>query len=231
MKVVNWVTDGAMIIRAPGWGMGEMSLIEEGTASSQLCSCLERVGPSSVYQEPAWLASRVVMGLENYSRRYCYGGMDMAGQTPECQRACGWQKRLKDIRRHGRNLSKSQAAEQAVTDTQREGVGDRGVLHCYPAMYSTSISLLCSQTTIPQNAPSPRGNQIFKRTCQTSINAHPAQPTEARHRNRVEIITTLSNLGPEGTAKGVNCESNKRLHSRASRTLQSSARLEILWLL
>lgn len=62
-KVESWVTDGAMIIRAPGWGIGEMSLIEEGTASSQLCSCLERVGPSSVYQEPAWLASRVVIAL------------------------------------------------------------------------------------------------------------------------------------------------------------------------
>lgn len=31
-----WVTDGAIMIRAPGWGMGEMSLMEEGTASSQL---------------------------------------------------------------------------------------------------------------------------------------------------------------------------------------------------
>lgn len=49
------------MMRAPGWGMGEMPLMEEGTASSQLWSCLERVGPSSVYQEPAWLASRVVI--------------------------------------------------------------------------------------------------------------------------------------------------------------------------
>lgn len=54
-------TDGAMIIRAPGWGIGLMSSMEVGTASSQLWSCLERVGPLSVYQEPAWLASRVVI--------------------------------------------------------------------------------------------------------------------------------------------------------------------------
>jgi len=30
------------------------------------------------------------------------------------------------------------------------------------------------------------------KACQTSINTHPFQPTEARHQKRVEIITTLS---------------------------------------
>lgn len=36
-----------------------------------------------------------------------------------------------------------------------------------------------------------------KEACQTSINTHPAQPTEARRRDRVEIITTLCSQ-PEG---------------------------------
>lgn len=77
---MNWATDGAIMIRAPGWGMGEMSLIEEGTASSQLWSCFERVGPSSVYQEPAWLASRVVIVMGSVDWKVFHGGMiDAAG--------------------------------------------------------------------------------------------------------------------------------------------------------
>lgn len=72
---VSWVTDGAIMMRAPGWGMGDMPSMEEGTASSQLWSCLERVGPSSVYQEPAWLASRVVIVMGSVDRKLCHGGM------------------------------------------------------------------------------------------------------------------------------------------------------------
>ena len=52
---------GAMMILAPGCGMGPMPSMVSGTWSSHWSSCLLRVGPSSEYQEPACVAGRWVM--------------------------------------------------------------------------------------------------------------------------------------------------------------------------
>jgi hypothetical protein len=51
---------GAIMIRAPGIGSC-WALIWGGTCESQVSSSLERVEGREVYQEPAWLAFRVVM--------------------------------------------------------------------------------------------------------------------------------------------------------------------------
>lgn len=59
-KLGNRWAYGAMIIRAPGIGSCWV-LIWDGTWDSQVSSSLERVEGREVYQEPAWLASRVVI--------------------------------------------------------------------------------------------------------------------------------------------------------------------------
>ncbi len=49
------------MILAPGCGMPPMVSMVVGTWSSHRSSCLLRVGPSSEYHDPAWLAGRCVM--------------------------------------------------------------------------------------------------------------------------------------------------------------------------
>ena len=46
----------------------------------------------------------------------------------------------------------------------------------------------CSLTPIATTIAKGETNVQCRGACQTSITTHPAQPTEARHRNRVEII-------------------------------------------
>jgi len=68
------------------------------------------------------------------------------------------------------------------------------------------------------------------RTCQTSVDTHPAQPTEARHQDRAEIITTLSCNICKQKRKGPEGRESIRLFTLGRRGQKSSARLEILWL-
>lgn len=57
---------GAIITRAPGEGIWPTPSMEVGTWSSQLWSWRVRVGPSSAYQQPAWVASLEVIARVGY---------------------------------------------------------------------------------------------------------------------------------------------------------------------
>jgi len=76
----------------------------------------------------------------------------------------------------------------------------------------------------------PTQHPYFYRTCQTSVDTHPARPTEARHLDRAEIITTLSSNNCKQKREGPEGRENIRLFTLGRRGQQSSARLEILWL-
>lgn len=54
------LTHGAMMTLAPGIGKGVLSMAE-GTCESHWSSSVERVEAREEYQEPAWLATLVVM--------------------------------------------------------------------------------------------------------------------------------------------------------------------------
>lgn len=59
--IVLDITYGAMITLAPACGICPTPSMFSSTLANQSLSCCFRVGPSSVYHDPAWLAPRIVI--------------------------------------------------------------------------------------------------------------------------------------------------------------------------